>query len=68
MPRLNAISRFNNFFNHIDSYANDTFLFVTSGGISAAKAKKGEQKEIALDPVLDSDDEKLVRTGEGDEG
>lgn len=61
--------RFSNFFNHIDNYANDTFLFVTSGGIPATKGKKGHEGNMPLDPALDSDqDEKMVRTGDGEEG
>ncbi len=42
---------FGNFFNHVDSFPNETFLFVTSGGFEAIKTKpliggveKGEEK------------------------
>ncbi|EXJ89226.1 tRNA pseudouridine38-40 synthase [Capronia epimyces CBS 606.96] len=37
---------FGNFFNHVDAFPNETFLFVTSGGIEATKTRvKAEEAE-----------------------
>ncbi|CEJ60993.1 Putative tRNA pseudouridine synthase 1 [Penicillium brasilianum] len=75
-------SAFGNFFNHIDHYQNNFFLYCTSGGIAAAKlvtapteksASKGEgnkadkDQSAALAEVEGSEDEGELPTG-GEEG
>jgi tRNA pseudouridine38-40 synthase len=65
------LDRFGNFFNHVDNFASEAFLFLTSGGIAATKragAQHGD-KGISMDPALESEPEtEVLRTGEGDEG
>lgn len=36
-PQTNKFNRFSSFFNHIDHFSQEEFLYVTSGGIAAAK-------------------------------
>jgi tRNA pseudouridine38-40 synthase len=74
--------RFSNFFNHIDHYQNNFFLYCTSGGIAAVKlistptekgASKGEGNKAdkgqsaALGEVESLEDEGELPTG-GEEG
>lgn len=70
---------FGNFFNHVDNFPCETFLFVTSGGIEATKVpiKVGENKEMTgLEPTLmdvggdedGSDADEGVKDTHGDEG
>lgn len=69
---------FGNFFNHVDSFPNETFLFVTSGGIEATKtpiAGAGENKTRELGHALadvdgdgESDVDETVKDNHGDEG
>jgi tRNA pseudouridine38-40 synthase len=64
-------NRFGNFFNHVDNFADEAFLFVTSGGIPATKSAGGktQAKETSIDAALGSEiDEGEVRHGEGEEG
>jgi tRNA pseudouridine38-40 synthase len=69
-------NRFGNFFNHVDDFANEAFLFVTSGGIPAASRNTGvegvTEKEVSMNPIdagLESEAEgEGGRNGEGDEG
>ena len=67
--RTDAWPRFGNFFNHIDNFASEAFLFVTSGGIAASRSAggKGGDKDIPTDPEGEPDNED-VRDGEGAEG
>ena len=68
---------FGNFFNHVDNFPNETFLFVTAGGITASKLSTTESKnyttaEEATNAVeVESDDEdgaRVVNDENGDEG
>ncbi|ERF75508.1 hypothetical protein EPUS_08322 [Endocarpon pusillum Z07020] len=62
---------FGNFFNHVDNFASEAFLFVTSGGITATKAagRNSGDKDVSIDPALESEPEnETVRNGEGEEG
>ncbi|KAJ9630192.1 tRNA pseudouridine synthase 1 [Knufia peltigerae] len=69
---------FGNFFNHVDNFPIETFLFVTSGGIEATKVpvrhdEKIDKEEQALveadvDGNGDSDVDENVRDNHGDEG
>lgn len=72
---LSGACRFGNFFNHVDNFPDEAFLFVTSGGIEATKVKKDKQDRstikdafIAVD-ASDSEDEELglsnAEDGEG---
>lgn len=45
---LTDLRSFSSFFNHIDHYAQEEFLYVTSGGIAAAKPALGPGE--AADP------------------
>lgn len=67
--RLSMSYRFNNFFNHVDTYAENIFLYVTSGGIKAAQAPSTNeaQKEKAALAEVESDSEDEVVDG-GEEG
>ena len=68
--------RFGNFFNHVDNFPEDAFLFVTSGGIDATKVNSGKQISEAVKDTLttvdgnDSDEEpfELLSNAEGVEG
>lgn len=61
---------FGNFFNHVDNFPAETFLFVTSGGVEATKTKieggvlRAEQKAI----VDDEDEGGVLDDRNGDEG
>lgn len=72
---------FGNFFNHVDNFPSNTFLFVTSGGVEASSASDGPDTGAAAaltneeggrnlrNDDLDSDDEAdEVRDNAGDEG
>lgn len=50
--RFAAAFRFTNFFNHLDSFNDNHFLYVTSGGISAASwpAQKQDDKAQSEQP------------------
>ena len=72
---LSVACRFGNFFNHVDNFPDEAFLFVTSGGIEATKVKKDKQDRntikdafVAVD-VSDSEEEELglsnAEDGEG---
>jgi len=63
-----TVCRFNIFFNHIDHFPMDYYLYVTSGGIEAAKLvsapttgarKEGgkSEKEVIAEAEFGSDDE-----------
>ena len=67
---------YGNFFNHIDSFPEPTFLFVTSGGIKATKSsvakvddeknrkeKKRHEAELKADSDDDADDRKDDKLG-----
>jgi tRNA pseudouridine38-40 synthase len=65
------IGRFGNFFNHVDNFANEAFLYVTSGGIPATRSagNKSLLKDKSIDEALGSEiDEGEIRHGDGDEG
>jgi hypothetical protein len=65
------IGRFGNFFNHVDNFANEAFLHVTSGGIQATKSagNKNLFKDKSIDEALGSEiDEGEIRHGDGEEG
>ena len=47
---------FGNFFNHVDSFPEPTFLFVTSGGLEATKSMGGDQHEKFEKQTLADDD------------
>ena len=62
-------TRFGNFFNHIDSFRHNTFLYVTSGGISASKDKQAakdtsEADKAALAEVESEAEDEVVNGGE----
>ncbi|KIW15775.1 tRNA pseudouridine(38-40) synthase [Exophiala spinifera] len=68
---------FGNFFNHVDNFPIETFMFVTSGGIEATKVpirhdEKIDREEQALVETDigdgDSDVDENVRDNHGDEG
>ena len=75
---------FGNFFNHVDNFPSNTFLFITSGGLEASGeadgveagvggvstgAKKGKNENKVSMTELDSEDENEgVRDNAGDEG
>lgn len=69
---------FGNFFNHVDNFPIETFMFVTSGGIEATKVpirhdEKIDKEEHALVETDlggdgDSDADDNVRDNHGDEG
>ena len=69
------LDRFGNFFNHIDNFPAETFLFVTSGGIDATKASNGAKSHAlngvavdAADMDSDSDGSVALNDANGDEG
>ncbi|KLJ10963.1 tRNA pseudouridine38-40 synthase [Blastomyces silverae] len=60
---------FGNFFNHIDTFQENAFLFVTSGGISASKSRGGTSKapmsgKAALEEVESESEDEVVNGGE----
>ena len=65
---------FGNFFNHVDNFPAETFLFVTSGGIDATKIKidggagRAEQKAMVDDDEDDEDGEAAIKDDAGAEG
>lgn len=63
---LSLILRFGNFFNHVDNFPDEAFLFVTSGGIEATKVKKGKQGESIVKDRLVAVDANDSEDGEGD--
>jgi hypothetical protein len=76
LPKYLSIARrFSNFFNHVDNFPDEAFLFVTSGGIDATKAKKDKQDmSITKDAFVtvdasDSEEEEVglsdIEDGEG---
>ena len=65
------LSRFGNFFNHVDNFASEAFLFVTSDGIPATKhsVEKKRDKDDSVDVALGSEaEDEDLRSGEGLEG
>ena len=72
---LSVSCRFGNFFNHIDNFPDEAFLFVTSGGIEATKVKKDKQDRSKIKDAFvavgasDSEEEELgpsnAEDGEG---
>ncbi len=65
------LGRFGNFFNHIDNFASEAFLFVTSDGIPATKPamRESRDKDKSIDVALGSEPEEgVTRHGEGEEG
>lgn len=63
------MNRFHSFYHQIDNFRSDFFLWMTPGGISAAKhrtgiAEEGEQKEI--DRVVGDEDPEDVNPEEGE--
>jgi tRNA pseudouridine38-40 synthase len=68
---LTSLHSFGVFFNHIDHYPANTFLYLTSGGIAASqvtdgatKSKKGETSEEAL-AGIESEPEEDASGAEG---
>lgn len=64
-------ARFGNFFNHVDSFASEAFLYVTSGGIRATRfaGSKSRDKDLSIDAALGTEpDDAEVRSGAGEEG
>jgi tRNA pseudouridine38-40 synthase len=66
---------FGNFFNHVDNFPAETFLFVTSGGVEATKTKieggagRAQQKAMVDDEDDDEEDGGVgVKDEAGDEG
>lgn len=59
--------RFGNFFNHLDNFNGDDFLYLTSGGLAAAKASLGPQKATLAKAESASESEDVVVDG-GEEG
>lgn len=70
---------FGNFFNHVDNFPANTFLFVTSGGLDASGEADGPETgaasastELATDQVVlgdvDSEDEETTADNAGNEG
>lgn len=62
-------TRFGNFFNHIDSFRHNTFLYVTSGGIPASKDEQAtkdtsEADKAALAEVESEAEDEVVNGGE----
>ncbi|PGH08932.1 tRNA pseudouridine(38-40) synthase [Blastomyces parvus] len=60
---------FGNFFNHIDTFQDNAFLFVTSGGIAASKSRGGTEKgpmsgKAALKEVESESEDEIVNGGE----
>jgi tRNA pseudouridine38-40 synthase len=49
---LSIACRFGNFFNHVDNFPDEAFLFVTSGGIEATKVKKDKQDRSIIKDAL----------------
>lgn len=76
------VHRFGNFFNHIDHFQNNFFLYCTSGGIPAAKlvsapngkgTPKGEGDKASTDESaalaeVESSEDEGDRTNDGEEG
>ena len=67
--------RFGNFFNHVDNFPDEAFLFVTSGGVEATKIKKDEQGKstakhnvVAVDASDGEEDEIGLDNAEDREG
>lgn len=63
------LSRFGNFFNHIDSFRHNTFLYVTSGGIPASKDEQAakdtsEADKAALAEIESEAEDEVVNGGE----
>ena len=65
---------FGNFFNHVDNFPAETFLFVTSGGIEATKTKidggagRAERKAMVDDDDDDEDAGLAIKDEAGEEG
>lgn len=59
--------RFGNFFNHLDNFNGDDFLYVTSEGIEAAKPSLGPRKATLAKAELAAESEDEVVDG-GEEG
>lgn len=72
---LSVAYRFGNFFNHVDNFPDEAFLFVTSGGIEATKVKKDKQDRstnkdalVAVDASDSEEDELGLGNAEDGEG
>lgn len=68
-----SYGRFGNFFSHVDNFPDEAFLFVTSGGIEASKARKGgttaSTAKDALAAIDGSDGEDgMVGLGNAEDG
>jgi tRNA pseudouridine38-40 synthase len=69
----NIECRFGSFFNHIDHFPGDYFLYVTSGGVEAAEIvaapneKNAEKKEAEKDKTGKSQKEALAEIEGGSE-
>lgn len=73
---------FGNFFNHVDNFPSNTFLFVTSGGLEASgeadgpdtgatnriQGKDGREQKVNMTELDSEDEEDAVRDNAGDEG
>ena len=64
----NMISRFHMFFNQIDQFKTNHFLWLTAGGMKAAEIAKdttGEKVQQDVDKELGDEDEEDPEGGEG---
>lgn len=50
-------NRFNTFFTHLDNYKDNTFLYLTSGGIEATKSSSARRKGAQRYEEGESDNE-----------
>lgn len=69
MEGLTRLRRFHSFYHQIDNFKSDFFLWITPGGISAAKHRVGiteeeEQKEI--DRQVGDEDPDNINPDEGE--
>lgn len=55
--------RFGNFFNHVDNFPDEAFLFVTSGGIEATKPGEGKRTVKDALVTVDASDSEVDEDG-----
>ena len=72
---LSIACRFGNFFNHVDNFPDEAFLFVTSGGMEATKVKMDKQGRstikdafVAVDASDSEEEESGLSNAEDGEG